>query len=64
MSKYHIILVGLVILPSLSFKPIGELRFRKQMIAAESNESVGVFDVNGDQQLDIVSGSRDQGSGR
>jgi len=57
MNRYHIILVGLVILPSLSLTPIGELRFRKQMIAAESNESVGVFDVNGDQQLDIVSGS-------
>ena len=27
------------------------------MIAAESAESVGVFDVNGDQNMDIVSGS-------
>ncbi|MGB4401113.1 MAG: hypothetical protein WBJ10_17205, partial [Daejeonella sp.] len=28
-----------------------------QMIAAESAESAGVFDVNGDDFLDIVSGS-------
>jgi len=34
-----------------------ELRFKKQLIASESAESVGVFDVNGDQNLDIVSGS-------
>ena len=57
MNKYHFSLVTFVIFPSLSFQPIGELKFRKQMIAAESNESVGVFDVNGDQNLDIVSGS-------
>lgn len=35
-------------------KPI---KFRKQMIAAESYETVGVFDVNNDQQLDLVSGA-------
>ena len=57
MNRHHFIVAGLVIIPSLSFQPVGELKFRKQVIAAESNESVGVFDVNGDQQLDIVSGS-------
>jgi hypothetical protein len=33
------------------------LRFRKQMIAAESFETVGIFDVNNDQRVDIVSGA-------
>lgn len=33
------------------------IRFRKQMVAAESYESAGVFDVNHDKQLDIVSGA-------
>ncbi len=28
----------------LSFQPIPEVKFRKQMIAAESSETVGVFD--------------------
>ena len=40
-----------------SFQKISIVKFRKQMIAAESAESVGVFDVNGDLVLDIVSGS-------
>ena len=31
------------------------IQFRKQMIAAESFESVGVFDVNNDQKPDLVS---------
>lgn len=35
----------------------GPLKFRKQFIAAESSESVGVFDVNGDKIPDLVSGS-------
>lgn len=35
-------------------KPI---QFEKQQIASESYESVGVFDVNGDDQPDIVSGA-------
>lgn len=35
----------------------GPIVFRKQMIASESFESVGVFDVNNDTQVDIVSGS-------
>ena len=34
------------------------LRFRKVMIADERYESAGVFDVNGDGILDIVSGAR------
>jgi len=33
------------------------LQFQKKQIASESFESVGVFDVNGDSYLDIVSGS-------
>ena len=33
------------------------VKFRKQFIAAESFESVGVFDVNGDKVPDLVSGS-------
>jgi len=32
-------------------------KFRQQLIAAESAESVGVFDVNNDHNLDLVSGS-------
>jgi hypothetical protein len=35
----------------------GPIKFRKQFIAAESFESVGVFDVNGDKIPDLVSGS-------
>ena len=33
------------------------IRFEKKQIAAESYESVGVFDVNGDKKLDIISGA-------
>ncbi len=33
------------------------IKFAKQQIASESYESVAVFDVNGDGQLDIVSGA-------
>ncbi|MFD3002444.1 FG-GAP repeat domain-containing protein [Pontibacter toksunensis] len=35
----------------------GPIKFRKQFIAAESFESVGVFDVNGDKVPDLVSGN-------
>lgn len=38
------------------FPAFSQVQFRKQMIAAESFESVGVFDVNNDGNLDIVSG--------
>ena len=40
-----------------SNKVTGPLQFRKQMIASESFESVGVFDVNNDGNADIVSGA-------
>lgn len=43
--------------PSLFGQDVHPLHFRKQMIAAESYESVAVFDVNNDKILDIVSGS-------
>lgn len=33
------------------------IQFKKQQIASESYESVGVFDVNGDEHPDIVSGA-------
>ncbi|HEY6083705.1 MAG TPA: VCBS repeat-containing protein [Chitinophagaceae bacterium] len=36
---------------------VGPVQFRKVMIAAESYESAGIFDVNGDGKPDIVSGS-------
>lgn len=39
-----------------SFPSSAQLRFDKQMIAAESYESVAVFDVNKDGKPDIVSG--------
>lgn len=39
-----------------SYGPLPIL-FRKQFIAAESFESVGVLDVNNDQQADLVSGA-------
>ncbi|MGV3586111.1 MAG: FG-GAP repeat domain-containing protein [Adhaeribacter sp.] len=34
----------------------GAVKFRKQFVSAESFESVGVFDVNGDKVPDLVSG--------
>lgn len=37
--------------------PPGPVKFRKQFVAAESFESVGVFDVNGDKVPDLLSGS-------
>jgi hypothetical protein len=49
--------LGLFLIPLLSFQNVPVVEFREQMIAAESAESVGVFDVNGDGVLDIVSGS-------
>lgn len=57
MNRYIVFFVVASILAMLSFQPVPELRFRKQLIAAESSESAGVFDVNGDHVLDIVSGS-------
>lgn len=40
----------------LNYKSYAQLTFKKQMIAAESYESVAVFDVNKDGNQDIVSG--------
>jgi hypothetical protein len=42
---------------SEQFAKPGAIKFRKQFIAAESFESVGVFDVNGDKIPDLISGS-------
>ena len=50
-------LAGICIILLFSFNGFAQLKFQQQMIAAESAESVGVFDVNGDHVLDIVSGS-------
>lgn len=47
---------GLCIFLLFSFHGFSQIRFKKQMIAAESYESVAVFDVNNDGHLDIVSG--------
>lgn len=55
--QYSKVLIGLSILTLFSTHSISEPQFKKQLIASESAESVNVFDVNGDQQLDIVSGS-------
>lgn len=44
-------------LPLFSFQSPSPLQFKKQLIATESAESVGVFDVNGDGIMDLVSGS-------
>lgn len=49
-----IILFGIIFLTF--FQADAQLKFRKQMIAAESYESVAVFDVNKDGRLDIISG--------
>ncbi len=48
---------GIFILSLFPFRGLAQLKFRQQLIAAESAESVGVFDVNNDHFLDIVSGS-------
>lgn len=42
---------------SASYQCDSQVRFKKQMIAAESFESVAVFDVNNDGNPDIVSGA-------
>jgi hypothetical protein len=57
MNKYLLVLLGLGIWPLFSFQSPSTVKFKKQLIATESAESVGVFDVNGDGVLDIVSGS-------
>lgn len=57
MEKCIQFLAVFTIISLFSFQGFAQLRFRQQLIAAESAESVGVFDVNGDKILDIVSGS-------
>ena len=56
MKGNYVLITGLFI---CLFPLVGssQIKFRKQMIASESAESVGAFDVNGDQIPDIVSGS-------
>jgi len=49
--------VGLSISQAFYAQALKQPAFRKQMIASESAESAGVFDVNGDKVPDIVSGS-------
>lgn len=53
----HLFFLSLCFSPLLAFQKIPAMKFEKQMIAAESAESVGVFDVNGDGVLDLISGS-------
>ena len=57
MSKSVLFFLWLCFTSFISLPCFSQLKFRKQMIAAESAESVGVFDVNGDHIPDIVSGS-------
>lgn len=65
--RIHLKALSVTILFSLCFsistnaqkhqRKIKPIHFKKQQIASESYESVGVFDVNGDGQVDIISGS-------
>lgn len=48
---------GLCISSMLSLRGFSQLKFHKQQVAAESSESVNVFDVNNDGKPDIVSGA-------
>ena len=61
MVFYHsallFLLISLLPEPDAQTAQPGAVKFRKQLIAAESFESVGVFDVNGDKVPDLVSGS-------
>src|SRR5690554_5842936 len=60
MSKYLFAFAGIVALPLISSPLPAQtpaVKFKKQLIATETAESAGVFDVNGDGILDIVSGS-------
>ena len=57
MKKYIQFIASTIIVFLSCIQGYSQLKFRQQMIAAESPESVGVFDVNGDKVLDIVSGS-------
>lgn len=57
MNRTMMFFFAVCTMSSFSLQKDKTIKFRKQMIAAESAESVGVFDVNGDHILDIVSGS-------
>ena len=58
MKKGIQFIAGIILLAIVfPFHGLAQQKFRQQLIAAESAESVGVFDVNNDGQLDIVSGS-------
>jgi hypothetical protein len=50
-------IAGSLLMMVVSFTDTKPVTFKKQLIAAESAESAGVFDVDGDGHLDIVSGS-------
>ncbi len=55
MKKYIQLIAGIIMI--LPFHGLAQQKFRPQLIAAESAESVGILDVNNDHFLDIVSGS-------
>ena len=58
LNSDKIILTALLPLVTFSsFSQEKSLEFLAKKIASESFESVGVFDVNGDAVLDLVSGS-------
>ena len=53
---YIILGINVVVVAQQS-QPGSPIQFKKVQVASESFESVGVFDVNGNGELDIVSGS-------
>ena len=57
MKKHRLIFFCSCFISLTSIHGLAQVKFRKQMIAAESFESVNVFDVNNDGKLDIVSGA-------
>ncbi len=57
MNHIWLPLAFILIIYDLNAQSIGAVRFKKTMLAAESYESVAVFDVDNDGQLDIISGS-------
>lgn len=59
-KMFHLLLLGSIIGVNTSCTQPEEavsIQFSKKWIASESFESVGVFDVNGDENPDIISGS-------
>lgn len=54
-KKQLLFILLLLCVTFFSSTGISQIKFRKQLIASESAESVGVFDVNNDHVLDIVS---------